>query len=117
MSAVAQSAWRPELRSVKEVQLSRREFDSRLRQKTWGKNPSQAICEAKHMNSYKSADWASNKKLFLTQWCNWQSERLLQTPEISSFRISTSREIFKLIYQGEVDIFVQITIDRKAKAD
>ena len=49
--AVPQMENRPELRSLKEVQRSQREFDSQLWQRSKGKNPSHAISGSGRQNA------------------------------------------------------------------
>ena len=64
-ATVAQSVKRPELRSLKEVQLSGREFDSWLWHRSYGKSPSHAIVGVwgkERVRRNKSTEWASSKK-------------------------------------------------------
>ena len=62
----AQSVKHPELRSLKEVQLSIVEFDSRLRHGSWGENPSHTLWGSVRQNictQIKCRDWARRKKM------------------------------------------------------
>ena len=60
----AQSVKHPEFRSLKEVQQSRREFDSRLGHKGQGKilaRPSVGVGSKAHVCKNKSVEWANGK--------------------------------------------------------